>query len=389
MKSATLISLIFLSCASLNLFAQNKSATFFDKIDGEFIGGLNNADPNSYPIFNNKRKSNTKPVTTEKDFLDVLAYANRGDIIYLPGDKVFNFSGHKMIKIPGGVTIYSDRGVNRSGGALIYSDSLATNPLFITDGDDIKLVGIRFRGPDGDIINSRLNSLTKDLNEKERQAKLSDGRFLSYGTPNSNFLSIVNKNTQIENCEIYNWSYAGILVNAGATAIIKYSYIHNNQRSGLGYGVCLDAGYADIKGNLFDYNRHAIAGTGRPGTGYTASYNIALVNSSSHVFDMHGGVDRGDNTNIAGDSLKIFNNIIYSKRETVILVRGVPLYPSKIDNNLIVLVGRSNAKSTVIKKIKELFNIKEKETVSHALIRQTGGVRKNIEQSGNITVSTN
>ena len=84
-------------------------------------------------------------------------------------------------------------------------------------------------------------------------------------------------------------------------AYIHHNNIHHCQRSGLGYGVALDEADAIIEANLFDWCRHAIAGTGSPGTSYEARYNIHLENASSHCFDMHGGGDRGDGTNIAGD----------------------------------------------------------------------------------------
>ena len=50
------------------------------------------------------------------------------------------------------------------------------------------------------------------------------------------------------------------------------NYIHHNQQYGKnGYGVSMHEGaYALIEKNVFDYNRHAIASAGDPGTGYYA-----------------------------------------------------------------------------------------------------------------------
>src|SRR5690606_13612736 len=136
----------------------------------------------------------------------------------------------------------------------------------------------------------------------------------TYGIPNSKGILISHKNVEIENCEIYNWSHAAIFVDNAGSAEIHHNYIHHNQRIGLGYGVMVE-GFANITANIFDYNRHAIAGSGVPGSGYSAEFNIALQNSSDqgHIFDMHGGKDRKDGTNIAGKSVSIKNNLFYLK----------------------------------------------------------------------------
>jgi len=85
----------------------------------------------------------------------------------------------------------------------------------------------------------------------------------------------------------------------------------NNQRNGLGYGV--SHGYGKnisslVECNLFDYNRHSIAGTGVPGNSYEARNNVELGASLSHNFDMHGGKGRRDGTDIAGTKILIHHN---------------------------------------------------------------------------------
>jgi hypothetical protein len=78
-----------------------------------------------------------------------------------------------------------------------------------------------------------------------------------------------------------------------------------------------------IEYNLFNWNRHSIAGTGRPGNSYVARHNVELGVSLSHCFDMHGGRDRKDGTNIAGTSISIYNNT-FRTRQTPVVIRGVP-----------------------------------------------------------------
>jgi hypothetical protein len=78
-----------------------------------------------------------------------------------------------------------------------------------------------------------------------------------------------------------------------------------------------------IEYNLFNWNRHSIAGTGRPGNSYVARHNVELGVSLSHCFDMHGGRDRKDGTNIAGTSIEIYNNT-FRAQQTPVVIRGVP-----------------------------------------------------------------
>lgn len=81
---------------------------------------------------------------------------------------------------------------------------------------------------------------------------------------------------------------------------------------GLGYGVEVDAGgFPYIQGNVFDNNRHAIAGSGKTGDGYTAIGNLLLnpgLNKDrdgleviyNHQIDMHGTDNCGDEKHDCG-----------------------------------------------------------------------------------------
>lgn len=104
---------------------------------------------------------------------------------------------------------------------------------------------------------------------------------------------------------------------------IHHNFIHHCQYNGLGYGVTVDQASALIEYNLFDWNRHSLAGTGRPGSGYIARHNVELGVSLSHCFDMHGGRDRKDGTDVAGTSIEIYNNT-FRAPETPVVIRGVP-----------------------------------------------------------------
>src|SRR5690606_26572369 len=213
------------------------------------------------------------------------------------------------------VTLFSDRGKGGKQGAYIYSNKYDTNPLFATAGNDVVISGLRLKGPDGEVVNKVEIDKIVARNKKSGN-KINLSSIQTYGIPNSKGILISHDNVIIENCEVFNWSHAAIFVERSGSAKVYHNYIHHTQRKGLGYGVMVE-GYADIKANIFDYNRHAIAGSGVPGSGYSAEFNIALRNSSDqgHIFDMHGGKDRKDGTNIAGKNVSIRNNVFYVKPE--------------------------------------------------------------------------
>ncbi|MBT5900817.1 MAG: hypothetical protein HOH58_01770, partial [Opitutaceae bacterium] len=101
------------------------------------------------------------------------------------------------------------------------------------------------------------------------------------------------------------------------------------QTNRLGGPVCVTQ---PIEHNRFDWNRHSIAGTGAAGSGYVARHNIELGTSLSHCFDIHGGRDRRDGTDIAGRSIEIHHNT-FRAPETPIVIRGVPQESCRVHHN--------------------------------------------------------
>lgn len=132
----------------------------------------------------------------------------------------------------------------------------------------------------------------------------------------------------ISNNEIYGWSWAAVSLKRTHDARVDQNYIHHNLREHLGYGVVVQNGdtSAKIRGNVFDANRHAIAGSGAAGEEYEATENLVLQGGGEaayHQFDMH---ERGG---IGGKRVRIAGNIFdYGRPGTTnrssILIRGVP-----------------------------------------------------------------
>jgi len=259
-------------------------------------------------------------VKTAEELLAALEEAKAGQIVYVDDQAEIDLTGKKNIMIAGGVTLASGRGKQNSQGALIYSNELAASPLLLPGGEKVRITGLRLRGPD-------------QQRRTEQMAKLhKEGRY--YSIPNSDGIICSYPNLEVDNCELWGWSHAAVFLRRGALrAHIHHNYIHHNQRHGLGYGVCLDQADALIEANLFDWCRHHIAGTGRPHTSYEARYNLVLENANSHSFDMHGGADRKDGTDIAGDSIKIHHNTFRATSVPAIVIRGRPRQSAEIHHN--------------------------------------------------------
>jgi hypothetical protein len=163
-------------------------------------------------------------------------------------------------------------------------------------------------------------------------------------------------NLEIDNNELYGWTGAAVAINDDGERIpyfdsptmirIHDNYIHHNQHIGrFGYGVVIGNGaYAKIQRNVFDWNRHAIAGDGSDDSGYIALENLVLKNGGlhewvfgawvhTHQFDMHGQdscgfwdifSDKLFNCGTAGHDMIIrYNTFLYTEDDAIKL-RGTP-----------------------------------------------------------------
>ncbi|MGA3013527.1 MAG: hypothetical protein ABSD71_05790 [Bacteroidales bacterium] len=266
-------------------------------------------------------------VRNKQELFYYLKKARSGEVIYLADTAVIDLTGENRINIPGRVTLASGRGRKESKGAFLFTNQLNTT-LFITVGPGVKICGLRIFGPD-----------TMRRTEQMKKLLQENGHKGYYSIPNSQGVESHFSNTEISNCEFSGWSHAAIFlvtVNKNESSennYIHHNYIHHNQRSGLGYGICLDNAQAKIEGNIFNWNRHSIAGTGRTLTSYEACFNLILPDANGHAFDMHGGKDRGDSTDIAGKHISIHNNYFTLSAEPGVVIRGKPLEVSNIDHN--------------------------------------------------------
>ncbi len=260
-------------------------------------------------------------VDTKSELLSALQSARSGDVVYIEGNANIDMSGTYNTRIPAGVTLASNRGENGASGGRIYQSKQSSPPspavLFRVDGQNVRITGLRIEGPEKN---------TDSVNYKPIG------------------IYCTQRNSEIDNCEIWGWCNAGInMAGTGGSSLKAGGYIHHNnihhcQMDGLGYGIVVTAGgVALIEANYFDYNRHSIAGDGVAGDGYEARYNICgphALATSPHPFDMHGKAS--GSTTIAGDEIRIHHNTFLATSPSgayPIAIRGVPRVGAYIDHN--------------------------------------------------------
>ncbi len=233
--------------------------------------------------------------------------------------------------VPDDTTLLSLRGTGVYGapeGALLRASTNFHGALFQA-GVNTRFYGLRFQGP----------STSAERVEPTASAIL-------HG-PNQSFDPPVDGGLEVDNCEFWGWTLAGVDVRNRTGAFIHHSYFHDNLRDGLGYGVAFgDGAQGRVIGNLFNNNRHAIAADGRD-TGYEAAWNTVMGDGTEQSFDTHGIVDRCDDDkekkndeckpgfpiSDAGLWLYIHHNTFLFTGDPTITVRGVVRDCAWIENN--------------------------------------------------------
>jgi len=265
------------------------------------------------------------------ELLHALTQAKAGEVVFIPGDRAIDLTSRiyieqLVLEIPEAVTLAGNRGQAGSKGALLCSDALKTPVMIRTAGANVRITGLRMQGPNP----------KRYLDHHQRAFEPGGkGRTYYYQFPISDGIRTEHPGLEVDNCEIYAFSHAAIYLAKGTDHRIHHNEIHHCQYNGLGYGVCHDTASSLIAYNRFNWNRHSIAGTGRPDSHYVARHNVEVGVSLSHCFDMHGGRDRKDGTDVAGTSIAIYNNTFYAP-QTSVVIRGVPEERCQVHHNWFV-----------------------------------------------------
>ena len=302
----------------------------------------------------------------------------RGCLV-IPRDAVFDMTGLYDIPVHSGVSIRGERG------------ALGSRPLLFTDlkcvkdhddaGAETCVSYVFFRVNEGGV---RITGLHFRGSQKGNRSS-SQPRVFGIRVTLDQFAKPTQPIT-IDDNELNDWTGAGIDVRALKSArapalydsafgdedgsVVRFkasdaplvrianNYIHNNSRDEEGYGVHVgSSAYATIEGNVFNYNRHAIASDGYAYSGYVAHYNYVLEGGYTddgdwqQHFDAHG-TDDGDDADdasdgyggTAGDYFEIANNTFRGaqsynlglKTRPVFMLRGKPTTGAYFNGNVAV-----------------------------------------------------
>lgn len=272
--------------------------------------------------YKNLVTKSTYLVKSRNELLAALKKAKSGEVVYIEDEARIDLTFFHDIVIPGGVTLASGRGRDKSLGALIFTTQERTHTLFITGGEGVRVTGLRLKGPD-------TSRRIKELGELKRKDPYAYNHY-----PDSRGIRAIYPKLEVDNCELWGWSASAISLWPGASnTYIHHNNIHHNQRFGLGYGIAVSKADALIEYNLFDWNRHDIMSPGFDGSSYEACNNIVLENSYSHNFDVHGHWDSQRDRFIAGTSIKIHHNTFKNIKYPAIGIRGCPTEEAQIHHN--------------------------------------------------------
>jgi len=278
-------------------------------------------------------------VDTDAALVAALEAAQPGEIVYVADDAVIDLTDEAGVCVPEGVWLAGGRGVDGAAGGLVFVTETWKRPVFTVCGDDVRITGFRLIGADSDECPVQWpDSCSGDI---DGDSNCRDCEEASIGIQVKGYDRL-----EIDNMELAGWSYAATWFVESVDDQVHHNHIHHTQRQGLGYGAVLTRGgdelvTVDIAWNRFDYNRHAVAGSGEHGQDYDAHDNLVLEHAIGHIFDMHGENENTDNgSELAGGDIRVHDNTVLPTDQYALVVRGRPDHGSWLYDNCL---GRNDA----------------------------------------------
>jgi len=271
-------------------------------------------------------------VSNAAEFLAALKNAQPGNVVLVQSGASIDLTGLFNIDIPAGITLAGDRGWQGAAGPLIFSNNIPAENLLIFVHDNVRITGLRFKGADDNY---------SDIDYSVRP----DTKVLCF--------AVEGANVEIENCEISNFARGGVEVYPGGKNVhVHHCHLHDIHAYPV---VALNRSEPPIliEANKINWIWHATAGSGYPGTGYEARYNIFVREAApdswqpyvgQHAVDMHAylQVEQERGHQIAGDVISIHHNTFISHAGNDPSVptsydadiRGVPRVLAEFYNNI-------------------------------------------------------
>ncbi|MFC7044836.1 hypothetical protein ACFQH6_04830 [Halobacteriaceae archaeon GCM10025711] len=232
----------------------------------------------------------TVVVETRPAFLDALGRADDGDVVYVADGATVDLTAETAIGVPDGVTVASGRDpeAGRQGAAITVSDE--EGYLFKVYGEDVTFAGLRLLGPRRGYFDPRG---AYDDHDRTGVYALGDG-------------------FEMVNCEASGWPHAAVAAGSrtrATTTEVRDSYLHHNAMQGYGYGATFYNGHHLLERNVFDHNRHAVAGFGYDTCGFEVRENYFGSETVGHVVDMHALNQNLDDADpVAGGRIDVHHN---------------------------------------------------------------------------------
>ncbi len=326
---------------ALCLFLTTGCHIFHDDLDeGVNLNILNygaEVNPTGSPIgggdgYKNLVKGNDYLVHNAAELIAALQAAQPGETVFVANNAEINLTGHTFLYINEGVTLGGNRGKDGAPGPLIYLDEIDPEQqvvFWVQSG--ARISGIRFRGPDADFPD-----IDYDIEPRS----------------DATCLAIEGEGIEVDNCEISNFERGAIEVYPnGKDAYIHHNFIHDNHSYAV---IVLNRSSLPvlIEANLIHWVWSAMAGSGYPGSGYEARYNMVIRKPApeswqpydgQHAADMHSYLEvyQERNQRIGGDWVSIHHNTFISEAPddpSVALsndafIRGVPRILATFYNN--------------------------------------------------------
>jgi hypothetical protein len=250
------------------------------------------------------------------------ALRNEGTTVRVGNHVRLDLGLHHDIEIANGVQLLGGRSSTQAGPLLFTRHR--PEVLFVVRGDDVRISGLRIRGPDYGV--RAISGIRRGIQARS------------------------TVELEIDHNEISGFSGAAVQLGDPGGRIAPFglprvrvhdNFIHHNRNVGRdGYGVQVqDGAFAWIQRNVFDFNRHAIEGDGDRRTGYLAYDNLVLPGGGehrrvpiygwfyTHQFDMHGtrSCFGGHlNCGLGGHHIDIRHNAFWYSRAAGVKIRGTP-----------------------------------------------------------------
>jgi VCBS repeat protein len=326
-----------------------------DSIGG--LGAWDHAyDVGSHEVF-------TVPPTGGEAALQTTLDSDFTGTIFVPSYITLYLTWHRKLPVKSCVRIRGTR-QGLSEGPLLQMDDADTSvkesySLFSVTGHDVTIDGLRLRGPQ--VGNDSSQDEAVGVQVFANSTLGTGGNVLFDNNEASSWPGAalgVTGPLQPKLASLDEVPVGAPVMSPGDAGLIRATRnnFHDNSRDSYGYGVGVGQGaYVTIEGNVFTYNRHAVASSNEPHTGYVARFNYILEggftedSAWNQHFDVHGSSDKGYG-GMAGEQYEIASNTIRGEQNYYLvetrpafMLRGTPTLGASFHHNVVVHDDRYEA----------------------------------------------